>query len=73
MTGRSINTTAMNLPAITIHANFVRGDRYSLVAALSVDGYEVMSVVQGSVDVDSFFHFIMHDVVRPSRFPLLFI
>ena len=57
----------------TIHANFVRGDRYSLVAAMSVDGYEAMSVIQGSVDGDSFFHFIVHDVVRPSRFSFLFI
>jgi hypothetical protein len=48
----------------TIHANFVRGGRYSMVAALSVDGYEALSVVPGSVDGEAFFHFIVNDLVR---------
>ena len=34
----------------TIRANFVRGERYSMVAALSLDGYESVHVVPGSVD-----------------------
>ncbi|KAI0274101.1 hypothetical protein BGY98DRAFT_893063, partial [Russula aff. rugulosa BPL654] len=34
----------------TISANFVRGKRYSMVAALSLDGYEAVRVVSGSVD-----------------------
>jgi hypothetical protein len=40
----------------TIHANFVRGEYYSLVAALSMDGYEdeAMVVIPGSVDGESF-------------------
>jgi hypothetical protein len=46
-----------------IHANFVRGEQYSLVAALLLNGYEALSVVVGSVDGDSFFDFIVNDVV----------
>ena len=51
----------------TIHANFVRGDRYSMVAALSMDGYEALSVVPGSVDGEAFFDFIVNDLVRSFR------
>ena len=47
----------------TIRANFVRGDRYSMVAALSLDGYEAMRVVLGSVDSEEFLDFIIYDVV----------
>jgi transposase len=48
----------------TIQANFVRGERYSMVAAMSLDGYEALSVVPGSVDGEAFFDFIVNDVVR---------
>ena len=48
----------------TINANFVRGDQFSMVAALSLDGYEAMRVVPGSVDGEEFLDFIVHDVVR---------
>ncbi|KAJ3964498.1 hypothetical protein EV361DRAFT_759430, partial [Lentinula raphanica] len=34
----------------TISANFVRGDRYSIVAAMSTEGYEAVQVVPGSVN-----------------------
>jgi hypothetical protein len=47
----------------TVYANFVRGERYSMVAALSMDGYETMAVVLGSVDGESFYNFIVDDVV----------
>jgi hypothetical protein len=47
----------------TIHANFVRGEHYSIVAALSMDGYEAMAVVPGSVDGESFYNFIVDNVV----------
>jgi hypothetical protein len=33
------------------------------VAALGVDGYEAVRVVSGSVDGETFFDFIMEDVV----------
>ena len=46
-----------------ISANFVRGDRFSIVAGLSLDGYEAMRVVPGSVDSETFLDFIVHDVV----------
>jgi transposase len=48
----------------TISANFVRGERYSMVAALSLDGYEAVDVVPGSVDGEGFLNFIVDDVVR---------
>ena len=43
--------------------DFVRGDRFSIVAALSIGGYVATCVVPGSVDSDEFFDFIVHDVV----------
>jgi hypothetical protein len=48
---------------VTIHANFMRGEHYSMVAALSMDGYEAMAVVPGSVDRENFYDFIVDDVV----------
>ena len=42
---------------------FVRGDRYSLVAALTVDGYIAADVVEGSYDRDLFYQFITQQVV----------
>jgi hypothetical protein len=47
----------------TIHANFVRGECYSMVAALSIDRYKAMVVVLESVDGESFYNFIVDDVV----------
>ena len=59
---------APNGQRATIRANFVRGDRYSMVAALSLDGYEALRVVPGSVDGEEFLDFIIHDVVRALPF-----
>jgi len=42
---------------------FVRGDRYSLVAAISKKGYIAAEVVQGSFDSYDFFDFIAEQVV----------
>jgi hypothetical protein len=47
----------------TIDADFVRGERFSIVAAITVDGYIGTRVVPGSVDGDEFFDFIVEDVV----------
>lgn len=47
-------------------ANFVRGERYSLVAALSVDGYVAARVVPGSLDGEEFLDFMLNDVVCES-------
>jgi len=47
-------------------AKFVRGERYSLLAAMSVDGYVSTRVVEGSVDTAEFFDFIVGEVVRIS-------
>lgn len=46
----------------TIPANFVRGQRYSMVAAMGVNGYLATRVVEGSVDGDEFFDFIINEV-----------
>src|ERR1700685_3263645 len=43
----------------TIDADFVRGERFSIVAAITVDGYIGTCVVPGSVDGDEFFDFIV--------------
>jgi hypothetical protein len=47
----------------SIDADFVHGDRYSIVAAIGVDGYVATQVVCGSVDGDEFFEFFVEDVV----------
>ena len=48
--------------------NFVRGDRYSTVAAISISGYDVVHSVLGSFDSDQFCDFIVEQVVRPTKF-----
>ena len=42
---------------------FVRGDRYSLVAAMSIEGYLATQVKKGSFDTLSFFSFIVDELV----------
>lgn len=42
---------------------FIRGIRYTLVAAMGIDGYIAQRVVEGSLDSFDFFHFIVEDVV----------
>lgn len=42
---------------------FVRGDRYSLVAALTVDGYMACHIVPGSFDSIDFLEFVQEQVV----------
>jgi hypothetical protein len=43
---------------------FVRGDRYSVVAAISIDGYLAVHVTPGSVDSLEFYYFVQDQVVR---------
>jgi hypothetical protein len=42
---------------------FVRGDRYSFVAAITVGGYIASAVIPGSLDSFDFYNFIAEDVV----------
>ena len=49
------------------NAQFVRGDRYTLLAAMSLDGYISTRVVEGAVDTAEFFDFIVGDVVSVPR------
>ncbi|KAI0054488.1 hypothetical protein BV25DRAFT_1783481, partial [Artomyces pyxidatus] len=46
-----------------MHQAFVRGQRYSLVAAISLDGYLAARVLPGSVDSFDFFDFIAEDLL----------
>ena len=48
----------------TIDADFVHGECYSIVAAITVDRYIGAQIVSGYVDGDEFFDFIVEDVVR---------
>ena len=43
--------------------SFTRGTRYSLIAAISIDGYMSMRVIEESVDNAEFFRFIIDEVV----------
>jgi transposase len=43
---------------------FVRGDRYSLVAALTIDGYIAAEAIPGSFDSVDFLEFIQEQVVH---------
>jgi len=45
---------------------FVRGEQYSLVAAMSIEGYLATHVKEGSFDMATFFSFIIDDLVCPS-------
>jgi transposase len=47
-----------------LNAPFRRGKRYSIVAALGLDGYVAQRVVEGSVDGEEFFDFIVEEGVR---------
>ena len=47
--------------------DFIRGDRFSIVAALSTEGYVATRIVPGSVNSEEFFDFIVHDVVSCHR------
>lgn len=61
--GRSVSGMRAVIPA-----QFIRGIRYSIVAALTVSGYLDTLVVEGSVDGSQFFDFIVEQVVR--EFPI---
>ncbi|THU77295.1 hypothetical protein K435DRAFT_620341, partial [Dendrothele bispora CBS 962.96] len=43
--------------------------RWSMVAALGVEGYSAVRVVPGSVDGDEFFDFIVADLPTMNPFP----
>lgn len=45
---------------------FVWGDQYSLVAAITTEGYIATRVVPGSLDAFKFYDFIAEEVVRGS-------
>ena len=49
-----------------------RGIRYSILPALTVDGYMAVRVVKGSIDGAEFFDFILNDVVSLHGYVLIF-
>ncbi|KAG1844619.1 hypothetical protein DFJ58DRAFT_717593 [Suillus subalutaceus] len=42
---------------------FVRGDRYSLCAAMTINGYTAARVVEGSFDSEEFYDFVVEEVL----------
>ncbi|KIK34606.1 hypothetical protein CY34DRAFT_42427, partial [Suillus luteus UH-Slu-Lm8-n1] len=42
---------------------FVRGDRYSLCAAMTVEGYIAARAIEGSFDGQEFYDFVVEEVV----------
>uniref|UniRef100_A0A0W0FAC0 Tc1-like transposase DDE domain-containing protein n=1 Tax=Moniliophthora roreri TaxID=221103 RepID=A0A0W0FAC0_MONRR len=46
-----------------VEVNHDRGIRYSILPALTLDGYIALHVVEGSVDSEEFFDFIISDVI----------
>ncbi|KIK00677.1 hypothetical protein K443DRAFT_76879, partial [Laccaria amethystina LaAM-08-1] len=42
---------------------FVHRERYSILAAMAVEGFVGTRVVEGSVDSDEFFDFIVEDIL----------
>ena len=56
---------------VTVSANFIQGERYSMITALSLEGYEGVTVVPGSVDGEEFLDFIINDVVCRYMFYLI--
>jgi len=50
---------------------FIRGDQYSLVAAMTIDGYIAADVVEGLYDCELFYVFIMQQVVCYLQFAAL--
>lgn len=55
---------AMSGEQAHLHDVFVRGDRYSLVAAITTKGYISTQVVEGSFNAEEFYHFVAEDVVN---------
>ena len=53
-----------------IRAPFVRGTRWSILPAMNVEGYMACRVVQGSINGEEFFDFIVQDVVSFSSVSL---
>ena len=45
--------------------NFVRGERYSMVVALTIDGYISFRVIPGSFNAEEFRDYITEPVVSP--------
>jgi len=51
-----------------IDAQFVRGEHYSILPAMTVDGYIATRIIPGSVGGTEFFDFIVEDVVHSRTF-----
>lgn len=52
---------------------FIRGEQYSILPALTVDGFVAMTMIEGSVDGNTFVQFIIDDVVStPLSLSLIF-
>jgi transposase len=50
-----------------LELSFDRGIRYSILPALTLDGYIAVRVVEGSIDGAEFYDFVVNDMVRCSN------
>ena len=66
---RTYGRSPQNTRAV-IDAPFVRGQRWSIVAALTTEGYLNYRTVKGSVDAFEFFDFIVQDIVSIYNYDL---
>ncbi len=48
---------------VVIDVQWVCGEQYSILLAMTVDGYVATCIISGSVQGDEFFDFIVEDVV----------
>ena len=55
-----------NDPLLTVSLD--RGIRYSILPALTLDGYIAVRAVEGSINGEEFFDFIVNDLVCPIFF-----
>ena len=62
---------AMSGACASLSDVFVHGDWYSLVAAMTIDGYITADVVEGSYDRELFYAFITQQVVCYLQFAAL--
>jgi hypothetical protein len=45
-------------------ATFIRGQRYSILSALTADGFIALDIFEGSVNKDRFIKFLNEELVR---------
>ena len=57
-------------PEMTVDHN--GGDRWSILPALTIDGYIALCIVEDSVDSTELYDFVLNDLISRSNFPYWF-